>query len=290
MSTRARKSACIDLLAERLQVAQRHLHEHDRLVAAPCPAPADICSSARSSMSSVTVVTGRKLPRSTSTGFVVEQLRRLAAPRPPAVNIAGVGQPLLHELQAHQPVVHAGERRPGELDHVHFHAVPGQVVHQRADERLGPLVSRRRRRGCRFTPRMPSASCCRTFSWSHIRTWMMISDGSAARLGLEPDAQPAVALLLARVAPGGHGVGEHEELRRGPARRVQPLQQQVPLVVEHRLQALAAHVALRRAVDRVAHRPCRRRRSSWPRCRRRRRRGRTSARPPGRRRSRRRSP
>ena len=40
-----------------------------------------------------------------------------------------ISQPLRHQLQTHQAILHFGERRPGELDRVHFDAVAIQVVH-----------------------------------------------------------------------------------------------------------------------------------------------------------------
>ncbi len=51
-----------------------------------------------------------------------------------------VGETLLHELEAHEPAVHPVEGRAGELDHVHFHPVPGELVHERADQGLRMLV------------------------------------------------------------------------------------------------------------------------------------------------------
>ena len=70
------------------------------------------------------------------------------------------------------------------------------------------------------------------------------------RLRLKPNPEPAVALGAAR----GYGVGKHEESRPGPSARLQPLQQQAILVIQHRLEPPPAHVTLRRPVDRVAHR------------------------------------
>ena len=52
----------------------------------------------------------------------------------------GLGQPVLHQLQRGEAVVHLDERRPGELDHVHLHPLPGEVVQQRVDELRGVAV------------------------------------------------------------------------------------------------------------------------------------------------------
>ena len=51
-----------------------------------------------------------------------------------------VGQLLLHELQAHQAVVHAAKRGPGEADHVDLDARASHPVEERTDERLGLAV------------------------------------------------------------------------------------------------------------------------------------------------------
>ncbi len=83
---------------------------------------------------------------------------------------------------------------------------------------------------------------------------MRICDGSARGVGLEPDAEPAVGLVLAAVALGGDGVGKDEEPGRVSALGVEPLAQQAELVIEHRVRALLADVALARPVDGVAER------------------------------------
>src|SRR6266849_4465596 len=46
----------------------------------------------------------------------------------------GIREALLDELQAHEAVVHPGESRPGELDHVHVEALARELVHERPDE------------------------------------------------------------------------------------------------------------------------------------------------------------
>ena len=42
----------------------------------------------------------------------------------------GVGQPALHQLQGHEPVIDPGEGRAGEPDHVDLDALPGEIVDQ----------------------------------------------------------------------------------------------------------------------------------------------------------------
>ena len=91
---------------------------------------------------------------------------------------------------------------------------------------------------------MPIASCCARFSRSRRLTWRRICEGSApGAAAVEPDAHPAVAVVLAGVALGGDGVGEDEEAGVLAALGGEALGQEAVFVVEHRLQALAADVA-----------------------------------------------
>ena len=76
----------------------------------------------------------------------------------------------------------------------------------------------------------------------------------AARPDLEPQSHPSVALVGAIEVAGRDGVGEREEARLGAARGVEALQEERVLVVQHRDQALARHVAAGLAVDGVADR------------------------------------
>jgi hypothetical protein len=69
---------------------------------------------------------------------------------------------------------------------------------------------------------------------------------------LEAQPHPAVALVRAGVVLGRDRVGEDEEARLLAARGRQALEQQAVLVLQHREQPLARHVAAPLAVDRVA--------------------------------------
>ena len=75
--------------------------------------------------------------------------------------------------------------------------------------------------------------------------------GLGAGAVLEPDAHPAVPVVLARVALGGDGVGEDEEPGVLAALGGEAFVHQVVFVAEHRLDALAADIAAGGAVDRV---------------------------------------
>jgi hypothetical protein len=74
----------------------------------------------------------------------------------------------------------------------------------------------------------------------------------ALRLGLEPDAHPAMGLVVGLEVEGGHRVGEHEERRVGAPGGGQALDEEPVLVVEHELQPLLGNIARRLAVDGVA--------------------------------------
>jgi hypothetical protein len=82
---------------------------------------------------------------------------------------------------------------------------------------------------------------------------MMISLGRL-RLALELDAHPAVTLVGAEIIPRRDGVGENEEGGLLAALLVEPLDQQLELVIEHVLQPRLADVALALAVDGVGKR------------------------------------
>src|SRR5258706_14964107 len=74
------------------------------------------------------------------------------------------------------------------------------------------------------------------------------------RSRLEPDSEPAVPALASRVAACGHRIGEGEEGGPAAASRAELLDEPGALAVEHRLEALAADVAIGWTVQRVADR------------------------------------
>src|SRR5581483_3683565 len=70
---------------------------------------------------------------------------------------------------------------------------------------------------------------------------------------LEAHAHPPMPRFLARVAVRGHGVGEGKKRAFVTARSIQALEQQVELVIEHRLETFPADIALAGPVNRVAY-------------------------------------
>ena len=166
----------------------------------------------------------------------------------------GFGEPLLDELQGHEAVVHAHKGGAGKFDHVHFHALAGEAVEQRADELfgLGMLVE-----GGVDEVHADDAHgllLARGFPVQHPH---MDDDGGrfAAGDGLELDAQPAVAFLLAGLGHGlgGDGIGKGEKGAAVAPGGIEALEEQVEFQIQHGTEPAAADVACRRAVDGVAH-------------------------------------
>ena len=165
----------------------------------------------------------------------------------------GRGQALLDELQRHEPVVDVTKRRARELDHVDLDPRARQVVQQRTDQRR------------RISP--AEEGSVEEVDSEHAQRLPLVGRGGVeqmdvqddlgrliVRLGLEPDADPATSVFRASIAPGRHGVCEGKEGRRVAAARTELGRQLGELVGEHGLESLPAHVALGRAIERVAHR------------------------------------
>ena len=240
----------LHLLPQRQEIAQGHLHEHHRL---PAPHVRLLPHALKGLLQHVQGDAGDRAEASAldQDRRVVEELRGLHyfAVR---CEEGRVRQALLDKLKAHEPVVHSVESRAGEPDHVHFHPVPGQGVHEGCDKELGPLA---------FVERPVDQVDAQHAQRLLLARILLVPHAGVdddfrrprPRLCLEPDAQPALPLLLAGEAPGGHRISEHEELRRGAACSFQPLKQQAPFVIQHGLQALPADVAPGRAIDGVGY-------------------------------------
>ena len=80
----------------------------------------------------------------------------------------------------------------------------------------------------------------------------MISARFAARLGLETHPEPAVRFVVLLETARRDRVGKNKKRALVAHLLVQPLDQQVILMIEHRLQPVAADVAIARAINRVA--------------------------------------
>src|SRR4051812_21906850 len=83
---------------------------------------------------------------------------------------------------------------------------------------------------------------------NHNLAWL------ATGLVLETDAEPAVRFVVLLETARRHRIGKNKKCPDAAELFVEPLDQKAVLVVEHRLQPVAADVALSRSVDRVAKR------------------------------------
>src|SRR5437588_6296269 len=76
----------------------------------------------------------------------------------------------------------------------------------------------------------------------------------AAGLLLETDAEPAVRLVVLLETARRHRVGEHKKCAEAAELSIETLDEQFVFVIEHRLEASAAHVAIGRSVNGIAER------------------------------------
>src|SRR5262245_27384186 len=164
-----------------------------------------------------------------------------------------VGEAELDQLKTRQATVEALERGARELDHVDLDTFPLHVVQQGLDELRGLLVMKEGR------VRKIDADDAERFLLSR---GILVEEkhvdenigGRAAGLRLESDAEPALAVLVPRIASRGNRVGENEEDASIAAPWPEPFEKELILALEHRLESLAAHVAVARSIHRVAHR------------------------------------
>ena len=100
---------------------------------------------AQRTMSMLTLVTGRKLPRSTRIGAFAQQLRRLQhfTARP---EDRGAAKTHLHQLETHHAVIDVAELNAGKFDHVDFNVRGGQVVEERLEDQVRSCDAERKQR------------------------------------------------------------------------------------------------------------------------------------------------
>ena len=160
-------------------------------------------------------------------------------------------EPELHEPQAHHAIVDVREVVAREVDDVDLDAVRAEPVEQRLEQRFGLVVQEARAVDEIHADDAERFLLERVLDVEHAHMDDDLVVG-AARLRLVLDAHPAVALVVAAETARGNRVGEREERGAVAARSAEPLDVEPLLVVEHRLQAVAMHVARAGAVDRVA--------------------------------------
>ncbi len=126
-------------------------------------------------MSIFTLVTGRKLPRSTRDRLLTQDLRRLEHfARWPKTWQGAASRSHLDQLETHDTVVYVAELYAGKLDHVDLDTLGAEVIEQGFQQTMGLVMQEEGAIQKVDAGMTPNASCCRRFSWSSMRTWIMI--------------------------------------------------------------------------------------------------------------------
>ena len=162
-------------------------------------------------------------------------------------------QPELHELERHEPVVHVAKLDAFEINEINLDAAGAQFVEQALHELVGLVVEEKRAEEQIHADDAERLLLERRLGVQHAH----MDDDLArliVRMRLEFYAHPTVALVAALEAARHHGIGESEERSVVAAALAEPVEIELKLVIEHRLQPVARHIALGLAVDRVAHR------------------------------------
>ena len=162
-------------------------------------------------------------------------------------------QPLRDELQAHEAVVHLGESRTAETDHVDLDAFGREVVEQAADEffRLGMQAE------C-AVDQIDADDAERfllgdIFRIEHADVDDDFTDRTA-RIRLEADPHPTVRFTVTAVTARGNSIGKNKKCFLRAHFLVETLAEEGEFVLEHAAQAFATDVALHRPVDGIAER------------------------------------
>src|SRR5262245_291368 len=164
-----------------------------------------------------------------------------------------VGEAELDQLKTRQSTVEAVERGARELDHVDLETFPLNVVQQGLDELRGLRVM------IEGGVRKIDADDAERFLLSRgVLVEKKHVDENigwcATGLCLESVGESALAVLVPRIASRGNRVGDNEKDASIAARWPEPFEKQRILTLEHRLESLAAHVAVALSIHRVAHR------------------------------------
>ena len=161
-------------------------------------------------------------------------------------------QPQLHQLQGHQPVVDAAELDAPKLDHVDLDPAGGEPVQEALHEGLGLVVLKESPVEQVDTDDSDRLLLQRRLGVEHVDVQNDLARLVAGmRLKLQP--HPSVALVVPLIAAGHNGVGEGEKRRSIASTVTQPVDIELILVVEHRLQPTHRYVPIGFAVDGVAH-------------------------------------
>ena len=157
-------------------------------------------------------------------------------------------QPLRDELQAHEAVVHLGESRPTETDHVDLNAFRREVVEQAADEFFRFAMQPER-----TVDEVDPDDAERFLLGDVFRIEHADVDDNFAdwptRIRLEPDPHPSVRLAVTLVAARRNGVGKNEKCFLRAHFGLEAFAEERKFMLEHAAQTLATDVALDRTVN-----------------------------------------
>ena len=153
-------------------------------------------------------------------------------------------------MQTHQPVVDSGVGRAGELDHVHLHPRRREIFVKRGDQFLRLVIIER----AVNQVHPDDAERLLLLDVGFIEHPHVDDDLArlAPRLRLETNPEPAVRFVMLLETARRDRVGENKKSALVADLLVEPLDQQIVFVIEHRPEPGAADVALGRAVNRVA--------------------------------------
>ena len=190
------------------QVPERHLRQHDRFLARHARIGQELVARALEDVESE----GGDRAEMAALDHdrpLVEHLGRLDHLAPGGEQ-RRVGEAALHEIEADQAVVDAGEGRALEVDDVDLDPLRIEPVHEGADQ-----LRRRRVRVKRAVHQVDAENPERTLLAGRLAVEQPRVQQDLrrlrARLGLEAHAEPGVALPRPRIAGGRHRIGEDEE-------------------------------------------------------------------------------
>src|SRR5580704_3631836 len=150
----------------------------------------------------------------------------------------GIGKLIFDQLQTHNAVVHIGEERPGEINHVDLDPAQSQTVGQRANKFV-LIVNVIESAKDQVNPDNDQSLLLQDILFVRHSDVQNNVAGRCSGCSLEPHPHPAVTFIGAFEALGCHRVGKHEKCRPVAPSGVQPLNEKVVLTIKHEFQSLS---------------------------------------------------
>ena len=176
-------------------------------------------------------------------------MRHLAA----GIKQRGFCQPLLHQFQRHQPVVHPFEIRPAKTRQAHLRPTRVEAVEETAHQSLGIRVRFHRSVDKVHADDADGFLLFQVVLVQKAHVQHQVT-GRTAWSGLETNAHPALAILLTAETAGGYGVGIYKKACVRSTLGREALVEQTVFVIQHMAQTILTHIALRGAINGIAHR------------------------------------